>query len=53
MKILKRSTGPPKGKYKPRERCNNNTKAVALVVDIVVCKGDKNVSLTNGTLIPE
>ena len=53
MKILKKSTGSPRGKYKPRERYNNNTKVVTSVVDVVVYEDDRYVRLTNGTLIPE
>ena len=53
MKILKKSIGSPRGKYKPRERYNNNTKVVTSVVDIVVCKDDRYVRFTNGKLIPE
>ena len=53
MKILKKSTGSPRGKYKPRKRYINNTKVVTSVVDIVVYEDDRYVRLTNGTLIPE
>ena len=42
------STGPPRGKYKPRERYNNNMKVVTSAVEVVVYEDDRYVRLTNG-----
>ena len=53
MKILKKSTEPPRGKYKPRERYNNNMKVVTSAAEVLIFEDDRYARLTKGTLILE
>ena len=41
IKILKKNTGSPRDKHKPKEMYNNNTKILTSIVTIVVYDDDQ------------